>query len=114
MLRIMTTECCSAACNTRVFTQRVLSSFARESTPTPLLQCVCLSFLCRYTQERFDSVCACLSGDSSVCDMVLFESDTACHQYSLLHFTKTSFTRGLTLSGHTHTLSHLLTLSHCV
>lgn len=30
-LRIMTTECCSAACSTRICTQSVLSSCARES-----------------------------------------------------------------------------------
>lgn len=34
-LRIMMTECCSAACNTRASTQSVLSSCAREFFPSP-------------------------------------------------------------------------------
>lgn len=49
-LRIMMTECCSAACNTRVSTQSVLSSCAREFFPSPpsIYSCRCrVCVLCK-------------------------------------------------------------------
>lgn len=41
ILRIMMTECCSAACNTRLYIQSVLSSYARELPLPPTVYCCC-------------------------------------------------------------------------